>query len=109
MENQEKNGQGQFQIELTPDVALGNYANMAIISHSHAEFVADFIRMLPGMPKAPVVSRILLAPEHAKRLLLALQDNINKYEAQFGRILLPEESSRNDRTATPFGFPQGNA
>lgn len=110
MNPNDKNAENPLQIELTPEVAQGIYANLAIISHSHAEFVTDFVRMLPGMPKAPVVSRIVLAPEHAKRLLLALQDNIGKYEQQFGRINLLEETAGNGpRTAMPFGRPEGDA
>lgn len=77
MENQETNN-GQLQIELKEEVALGVYSNLAVIAHSSSEFVLDFIRVLPGMPKANVQSRIVLAPEHAKRLLRALQDNIEK-------------------------------
>ena len=72
MENQENNN-SQFQIELKEDVAQGVYANLAIITHSSSEFVLDFIRVLPGMPKAGVQSRIVLAPEHAKRLMRALE------------------------------------
>lgn len=104
MKNQENPENEGIQIELSPDVAQGTYANLAIISHSHAEIVTDFVRILPGMPKAPVVSRILLAPENAKRLLAALQDNIIKYEAQFGPIELPEDNVQEaPRTANPFG------
>ena len=76
----------ELQIELTPEVAEGIYANLAVISHSSSEFVADFIRILPGMPKAQVKSRIVLTPEHAKRLLFALEENVVKYEKQFGKI-----------------------
>ncbi len=90
MENQETNN-GQLQIELKEEVALGVYSNLAVIAHSSSEFVLDFIRVLPGMPKANVQSRIVLAPEHAKRLLRALQDNIEKYEAVMGPIRLPED------------------
>ncbi len=109
MENQEKND-GQLKIELTPEVAEGIYANLAIITHSSAEVVMDFIRVLPGVPKANVKSRIVLAPEHAKRLLFALQDNIVKYEKAFGPINLPGmEEPQGGRTATPFGVPEGNA
>ncbi|MCI6068825.1 MAG: DUF3467 domain-containing protein [Bacteroidales bacterium] len=109
MENQDKNN-GQLKIELTPEVAEGTYANLAIITHSSAEVVLDFIRMLPGLPKANVKSRIVLAPEHAKRLLYALQDNIVKYEKAFGPIKLPEAGEpQGGRTATPFGVPEGNA
>lgn len=90
MANEELNN-GQLQIELKEDVAQGIYANLAIIAHSSSEFVVDFARVLPGVPKACVKSRIVLAPEHAKRLLRALEDNIGKYERVFGPIRIPEE------------------
>ncbi len=76
----------QINIELSEEVAEGVYANLAIITHSPSEFVVDFIRMMPGMPKAPVKSRIILTPEHAKRLMLALRENITKFEAMHGPI-----------------------
>mgnify|MGYP001233545824 CR=1 FL=1 len=79
-----------FDIELNHEVAQGTYANLAIISHSTSEFIVDFIRMMPGLPKAEVKSRIILTPEHAKRLMLALQDNIRRYDQDFGKINLPE-------------------
>lgn len=81
----------QFSIELRPEIARGNYSNLAIISHSHSEFVIDFAAMLPGLPKPDVISRILMTPEHAKRLLSALADNVEKYESQFGEISLGGE------------------
>ena len=80
------NNQKQIQIELKPDVAQGSYSNLAIISHSKSEFVIDFATMLPGLQKALVGNRIIMTPEHAKRLLGALQDNLQKYENQFGKI-----------------------
>lgn len=89
MENQ--NPDGQLQIELKEDVAQGTYANLAIITHSSSEFVLDFVRVLPGLPKAGVQSRVILAPEHAKRLLRALEENIAKYERIFGSVRLQEE------------------
>lgn len=92
MENQENTG-GQLQIELKEEIGLGTYANLAVITHSSSEFILDFVRVLPGMPKAPVQSRIILAPEHAKRLLRALEDNIGKYERSFGPISMPEEKA----------------
>ena len=92
MENQE-NGNGQLQIELKEEIGLGTYSNLAIITHSSSEFILDFVRVLPGMPKAPVQSRIILAPEHAKRLLRALEENIGKYERAFGPIAIPEEKA----------------
>ena len=82
-ENKNKN---QLNIELKEEVAQGTYSNLAIITHSTSEFVVDFVRIMPGMPKAEVKSRIILTPEHAKRLLMALQDNITKFEAAHGKI-----------------------
>ncbi len=76
----------ELNIELSEQIAQGTYANLAIISHSTSEFVVDFVRMMPGMPKAQVKSRIILTPEHAKRLMLSLQDNISRYEAVLGKI-----------------------
>lgn len=90
MENQPKDN-GPLQIELKEDVAQGIYANLAIITHSPSEFILDFIRVMPGVPKAGVKSRIVLAPEHAKRLMRALEENIEKYERAFGPIRMPEE------------------
>ncbi|MBR1946605.1 MAG: DUF3467 domain-containing protein [Bacteroidaceae bacterium] len=81
---------GQLQIELKEDVAQGVYSNLAVIAHSSSEFVMDFVRIMPGVAKAQVKSRIVMTPEHTKRLVLALQDNLRKYEAQFGEIRLPE-------------------
>ena len=89
MENREMNN--QLQIELKEDVAQGTYANLAVITHSSSEFIVDFVRVMPGMPKASVKSRIVLAPEHAKRLLRALEENIGKYERTFGPIRLLDE------------------
>jgi hypothetical protein len=76
----------QINIELPEDIAEGIYSNLAIISHSNTEFVVDFVRMMPNVPQAKVKSRIILTPEHAKRLLGALMDNVRKYENQFGVI-----------------------
>lgn len=78
--------ENQFNIELTDDQAEGTYSNLAIITHSNAEFIVDFIKMMPGLPKAKVKSRIILTPQHAKRLLRALQDNISKFEGAHGPI-----------------------
>lgn len=76
----------QLQIELTEEVAQGTYSNLAIITHSSSEFVIDFVRVMPGIPKANVKSRVILTPEHAKRLLMALQENIQKFEHANGPI-----------------------
>ena len=96
----------QFQLELRPEIASGVYSNLALISHSHSDFVVDFARILPGMPKPEVCSRVILAPEHAKRLLQALQDNLYKYEKESGKIELPDQDSR---TIAPFGTGNGEA
>jgi hypothetical protein len=85
-----ENNQNQINIELSEEVAEGVYSNLAIISHSHSEFIVDFIRLVPNIPKAKVKSRVILTPQHAKRLMKALQDNIKRYEAQFGNIEDPE-------------------
>ena len=81
----------EFSIDLKQDVSKGSYSNLAIITHSHSEFIIDFATMLPGLPKPEVSNRIIMTPEHAKRLFLALQDNINKYETQNGPIALAGE------------------
>ncbi len=84
MEN--KNKENHLNIELSEEVAQGTYSNLAIISHSSSEFIVDFVRVMPGIPKAPVKSRIVLTPENAKRLLSALGDNLKKFESTFGEI-----------------------
>lgn len=81
-----------IDLELDEATAQGVYSNLAIISHSHSEFVLDFAAMLPGMPKAKVRSRIILTPEHAKRLLLSLQDNVSRFEANIGKIDIPQKA-----------------
>jgi hypothetical protein len=81
----------QLNIEISEEVAEGSYANLAIITHSHAEFVIDFVNVMPGTPKSKVKSRIILTPQHAKRLMKALTENINKYEAVNGNIKDLEE------------------
>ncbi len=86
----------QINIELAEEIAEGIYSNLAVITHSNSEFVVDFIRIMPGVPKARVKSRIILTPEHAKRLLSALSDNVEKFEAINGRIKIQDE---------PIGFP----
>ena len=88
----QKPKQNQIQIELKEDIAQGVYSNLAVITHSSSEFVIDFIRVMPGVPKADVKSRIILTPEHAKRLSLALQDNIAKFETVHGEIKKVEGS-----------------
>jgi hypothetical protein len=88
--------ENQINIELSEEMAEGVYANLAMIAHSNSEFVIDFIRLMPGVPKAKVKSRVIITPEHAKRLLLALKDNIKKYEDSFGHIKQTDDN---------FNFP----
>lgn len=83
---EDKNNQNQINIELSEEIAQGIYSNLAVITHSSSEFVIDFVRIMPGIPKAKVNSRIILTPEHAKRLLFALKDNITKFEQLNGNI-----------------------
>jgi uncharacterized protein (DUF1778 family) len=87
----EEQNEHQLNIELTEDIVEGIYSNLAIITHSNTEFVLDFIRVMPGIPKAKVKSRIVLTPEHAKRFLSALADNVEKFETVNGRIKISEE------------------
>ncbi len=90
MDNNNNNPGGKkIDIEIKPEVAQGRYANLAIITHSSSEFILDFAQNMPGLPKMQVTSRVIMTPEHAKRLLGALSENIRKYESQFGEIRLP--------------------
>lgn len=82
-----ENKENQLQIQLRPEIADGKYTNLAMIGHGPNEFLIDFIFAAPGMPQAPVVSRVMMTPENAKQLLFALSDNVKKYEAQFGEII----------------------
>ncbi len=85
-DQQQPEQQQQLNIEITEEVAEGSYANLAIITHSHAEFVMDFVNVMPGTPKSKVKSRIIFTPMHAKRFMRALQENIDRYEAANGNI-----------------------
>lgn len=91
---EENENPNQINIELSEEIAEGVYSNLVMVAHSNSEFVMDFIRLMPGVPKAKVKSRIILTPEHAKRMLAALKENIEKYEASFGKIRIPEEAQR---------------
>ena len=86
--------QNQINIELSEEIAEGIYSNLAMIAHSNSEFVIDFIRLMPGVPKAKVKSRVIITPEHAKRFLLALKDNIDKYESSFGQIKRTDDAPK---------------
>lgn len=102
--NEENNKEGQLNIELDETIAEGTYSNLAIINHSVSEFIVDFINVMPGTPKAKVKSRIILTPEHAKRLAKALADNVTRFEQANGKINEPETPS------IPMNFgPTGQA
>ncbi len=101
---EEKKPQNQITIDLSEEMAEGTYANLAIIAHSHAEFVVDFVRTMPNVPKAKVKSRIILTPAHAKRLLNALNDNIKKYEAQHGKIEMGQGGGGDTMQFPPLNF-----
>ena len=82
----------QLEIDLNHEVAQGTYANLAIIAHSTSEFIVDFVRLMPGVPKPEVKSRIIMTPENTKRLMLALQDNIRKFEQDNGVIRIASDA-----------------
>ncbi len=97
---EDKNAPQQINIELGEKEAEGIYSNLAIISHSPAEFIIDFTRIMPGVPKAKVFARMIMTPQHAKMLLSALRDNVEKYERNFGEIKVFAGPTPN----VPFGF-----
>ncbi|HIX75331.1 MAG TPA: DUF3467 domain-containing protein [Candidatus Parabacteroides intestinipullorum] len=104
MENEKQTNNNEIQIELTDEMAQGTYANLAVISHSASEFILDFIRVVPGAPKAKVKSRVILTPDNAQRLLFALQDNIKKFGEQL------KAAQNNSKTANFEDFaPKGEA
>lgn len=103
MDNNEKR---EIKIELTPEMASGKYANLAILTHSVNEFFMDFISVVPNAPQARVQSRIIMTPENAKTLLMALQDNIRKYEQTFGTIVPKGQGGQNNQGNPPF-MPMG--
>lgn len=106
---EKKQKQPKLNLELNEEVAQGIYSNLAVITHSGSEFVIDFVRIMPGVPKANVKSRIILSPEHAKRLLLALQDNIKKFESVHGQIKNLKPGSDPSMTPLNFGGPTAQA
>jgi hypothetical protein len=103
-----ENTPNQINIELEEEVAQGTYSNLAIISHSNSEFIVDFVRIMPGIPKAKVKSRIILTPEHAKRLMMALKDNIAKFE-QLNGIIKISDIPGGPALPMSFGGPQAKA
>ncbi len=103
----DKRPKGQINIDLKEDIAQGIYSNLAIITHSSAEFVLDFVRVMPGVPKAEVKSRIILTPEHAKRFMNALKDNISKFESVHGPIKKTDDGG--SMIPMNFGGPTAQA
>jgi hypothetical protein len=87
-----------LEIELPNEEASGTYSNLVMITHSASEFILDFIAVMPGLPKAKVVKRLVLTPDHAKRLLVAMADNIKRYEEQYGSV------DTKDRPDVPFHY-----
>ena len=102
---EEKKQQG-INIELSEETAEGLYSNLAIITHSSSEFILDYIRIMPGVPKGKVKSRIIMTPEHAKKLHRALSDNLAKYEGSYGKI---KESEQLGNIPLNFGGPTTQA
>lgn len=100
MDKEHDEQQMQLQLNLRPEVASGIYSNLVLISHSHSDFVLDFAAALPGLPKPEVESRVIMTPEHVKRLLATLQENVYKYEQEFGEIDL---AGSHPRMISPFG------
>ncbi len=100
----EKNMQNRIEIELSEEIADGIYSNLAIISHSQSEFVVDFVRLVPGVQKAKVKTRVLMTPDRAKALLYALQENINKFENVYGKI---KSEKNNGGPVMPINFNGG--
>ncbi len=103
------NPKKQIDLELDEAVAQGHYANLAIIAHSASEFVIDFAAIMPGLPKAKIKSRIVMSPEHAKRLLMSLQENITRYESTVGRIDIRGGQAATEENGLTIGFGQGEA
>ena len=107
-DDQNKNQQNQLSINLSKEVAQGIYSNLAVINHSSSEFIIDYIRVMPGVPQADVKSRVILTPEHAKRLMNALKDNINKYEEAYGEIDVKKQG-KGPEMPLNFGGPTAQA
>lgn len=97
--------ENKLNVEVTEEIGDGIYSNLAVITHSHSEFIVDFINIMPGLPKAKVKARIILTPHHAKRLMKALKENVAKFEAAYGEI------KDNDHPTPPFNLvtPAGEA
>ncbi len=103
---QEPENDNALNIQLSEEIAEGIYSNLAIITHSNAEFILDFVKLMPGVPKGNVKARIILTPHHAKRLLRALQDNISKYESIHGAI---KDTEGFEGYPMNIGYPKAEA
>jgi hypothetical protein len=99
----------KMNISIAPDKAAGTYSNLAVIAHSQSEFIMDFASMMPGIQQANVQSRVIMTPENAKRLLFALQDNVSKYEQQYGKIELKNNRQPIPGSTYPLSFGSGEA
>lgn len=105
--NENQNNENQINIEISEEVAEGTYSNLAIITHSNSEFIVDFIKIMPGTPKSKVKSRIILTPQHAKRLRDALSENLKKYEDLHGEV--KDNGPQTPPIPMNFGGPAGQA
>ena len=103
MDKENKNKKHQIKIEIDENTGQGEYVNFAVVTHSIAEFILDFIRVLPGVPKSKVKSRVIISPIHAKTFMLALQDNIKKFENKYGQIKIG-----NKAPSVQFKIPKDN-
>lgn len=101
----QNNDKKELSIELKPEVAAGNYSNLAIITHSTSEFIVDFARIMPGVPKAEVATRVIMTPENTKRLYMALKANIEKFESLNGEI----KTDHPNKINVPMGFGPNSA
>ena len=104
---EENQNEQEINIEISEEVSEGVYSNLAIITHSNSEFIVDFIKIMPGTPKSKVKSRIILTPQHAKRLMLALEENINKFESLHGEV--KDNGPQQPPIPLNFGGPAGQA
>jgi len=109
MANENNQQQQQIKIEVPKEEMQGRYSNMAMIAHSASDFFIDMILRAPNMPQALVQSRIIMAPQHAKELLLALQENVRRYESTFGEIKLNRPAGGNNSGIMDFPIPKGQA
>ncbi|MFI3258798.1 MAG: DUF3467 domain-containing protein [Rikenellaceae bacterium] len=104
MSDKDQQDRRDVELDLSEEIAQGRYANLAIISHSPTEFILDFASMLPGMPKPKVNNRVILTPDHAKRLFQSLQDNLTRYETKYGAITGSAAGMQSQSQDDPFAI-----